>query len=122
MTLLGNLVWLVFGGLLSAACWLVAGVLVCLTVVGIPFGLQCFKIAGATLAPFGKRVVDLPHAHSAGRILANILWLVVIGWELAVAHLVWACVLAITVIGLPFAAQHIKLIPLALMPFGRDLR
>jgi uncharacterized membrane protein YccF (DUF307 family) len=122
MSLLGNIVWLIFGGLISAICWFIGGALLCITILGIPFGVQCFKIGWATLAPFGKRIVELPDAHSAGRILANILWLVVLGWELAVAHLVWACVLAITIIGLPFAAQHIKMIPLALMPFGRDLR
>lgn len=122
MSLLGNLIWLLLGGLISGLAWILAGLGLCLTIIGIPFGLQAMKIGVATLAPFGKRVVALPDADSTGRIVFNLLWIVVFGWELAIAHLVWACVLALTIIGLPFAQQHVKLIPLALMPFGRDFR
>ena len=122
MSLLGNLVWLIFGGLLSALAWMVSGLLLCLTIIGIPFGLQAFKIGVATLAPFGKRIVEAPDANSILRVVFNVVWIILFGWELALAHLVWAGVLALTVIGLPFAAQHIKLIPLSLMPFGRELR
>jgi len=122
MSLLGNIIWLLFGGLLSGLAYMFVGVVLCITIIGAPFGVQAFKIGVATLAPFGKRVVELPHANSTARIVFNVLWLVLVGWEIAVAHLVWAGVLALTVIGLPFAVQHIKLIPLALLPFGRDLR
>lgn len=122
MTLLGNIIWLIFGGLLSGLAYMVAGVLLCLTIVGAPFGVQVFKIGVATLAPFGKQVVELPRANSPLRIVFNVLWLVLAGWEIAVAHLVWAGVLALTIVGIPFAIQHLKLIPLALLPFGRDLR
>lgn len=122
MSLLGNLIWLIFGGLLSGLAYMFVGVILCLTIVGAPFGVQAFKIGVATLAPFGKRVVELPHANSTARIVFNVLWLVLVGWEIAVAHLVWAGVLALTIVGIPFALQHIKLIPLALLPFGRDLR
>lgn len=122
MSFLGNILWLVFGGLLSGLAYMFVGILLCLTVIGAPFGVQAFKIGVATLAPFGKRVVELPQANSTLRIVFNVLWLVLAGWEIAVAHLVWAGVLGITIVGLPFAVQHIKLIPLALFPFGRDLR
>ncbi|MEE9384556.1 MAG: YccF domain-containing protein [Nannocystaceae bacterium] len=122
MSFLGNLVWLIFGGLLSALAYLFGGVALCLTIVGIPFGLQTMKIGMATLAPFGKKVVEQPNANSMLRIVFNVVWLVLFGWEIAVAHLVWALILAVTVIGLPFAAQHVKLIPLSLFPFGRELR
>jgi uncharacterized membrane protein YccF (DUF307 family) len=122
MTLFGNIIWLVFGGLIAGLGWILGGLLLCLTIVGIPFGLQAMKIGVATLAPFGKDIVELPNANSTGRIVFNLLWLLFAGWELAVAHFVWACVLAVTIIGIPFAVQHIKLIPLALFPFGRDLR
>ncbi len=122
MSLLGNIIWLVFGGLLSGLAYIVAGVLLCLTVVGAPFGVQAIKIGAATLAPFGKEVVELPRANSPLRIVFNVLWLALAGWEIALAHLVWAGVLALTVVGIPFALQHLKLIPLALVPFGRDLR
>jgi uncharacterized membrane protein YccF (DUF307 family) len=117
MSLLGNLVWLIFGGLLSGLAYMFVGLLLCLTIIGAPFGVQAFKIGVATLAPFGKRVVELPRANSTLRIVFNVLWLLVVGWEIAIAHAVWAGVLALTVIGLPFAVQHLKL-----LPFGRDLR
>lgn len=122
MTFLGNIIWLVFGGLISGLAYMLFGLVLCLTVVGLPFGVQAFKIGIATLAPFGKRVVELPQANSTLRVVFNVLWVVFAGWEIAISHLVWAGVLALTVVGVPFAIQHIKLIPLALFPFGRDLR
>lgn len=122
MTFLGNIIWLVFGGLISGLAYMLVGILLCITIVGAPFGVQAFKIGVATLAPFGKRVVELPQANSTLRIVFNVLWLVFVGWEIAISHLVWAGVLALTIVGVPFAIQHIKLIPLALFPFGRDLR
>jgi uncharacterized membrane protein YccF (DUF307 family) len=122
MSLLGNLIWLIFGGLLAGLGYLIGGVLLCLTIVGIPFGLQSIKLGIATFAPFGKEVVEGEHANSPLRVLFNLIWLVLFGWEIALNHLLWAVLLAITIIGLPFAKQHIKLIPVALLPFGRDLR
>jgi uncharacterized membrane protein YccF (DUF307 family) len=113
--------WIVFGGFFSWLGYLLAGLLLCLTVVGIPFGLQAFKIGFAVLAPFGKQVVERPHANSLLHIVLNLLWLVFAGWEIAVAHIVSAIVCAISIIGIPFAVQHLKLVPLALFPFGRDL-
>jgi uncharacterized membrane protein YccF (DUF307 family) len=122
MTLLGNLIWLLFGGLLSSVAWILAGLALCLTIIGIPFGLQAMKIGAATFAPFGKEVVALPAARGTLQIVFNLIWIVLFGWELAIAHLVWACVLALTIVGLPFAKQHVKLIPLALLPFGHAFR
>lgn len=122
MTLLGNIIWLIFGGFIAGLGYIIGGLLMCLTIVGIPFGVQAIKLGVATFAPFGKEVVEIDHANSPLRILFNILWLVLFGWEIALAHLGSAALLAITIIGIPFALQHIKLIPLALFPFGRDLR
>lgn len=122
VSLLGNIIWFVFGGLISAIGYWISGVALCITIVGIPFGLQAFKLGFAVLAPFGKDLSQTPEANSPLRIIFNILWLVLFGWELALNHLFWAAVLAITIVGLPFAVQHIKLIPLALFPFGRNLR
>jgi len=122
MSFLGNVVWLIFGGLLAGLGYIIGGVVLCLTIVGIPFGVQSIKLGVATFVPFGKEVVERDHANSTLRVLFNIVWLVLFGWEIALAHLTAALVLAITIIGLPFAKQHIKLIPLALFPFGRDLR
>ncbi|HXV63527.1 MAG TPA: YccF domain-containing protein [Vicinamibacteria bacterium] len=122
MSLLGNILWLIFGGLIAGVGYILGGLVVCLTIVGIPFGVQAMKIGVATFAPFGKNVVESTDANSPLRIVLNVVWLLIIGWEIALAHAVSALVLAITIIGIPFALQHLKLIPLALLPFGRDLR
>jgi uncharacterized membrane protein YccF (DUF307 family) len=121
MSLLGNLVWIVFGGFLSFLGYLFGGLALCLTIVGIPFGLQNNKLGFATLTPFGREVVERPGANGPLNLIFNVLWLVLFGWEIALNHLFWGVVLAITVIGLPFAKQHFKLTVLALLPFGRDL-
>jgi uncharacterized membrane protein YccF (DUF307 family) len=121
MSLLGNVLWFIFGGFIACIGYLITGLLLCFTIVGIPFGLMSMKIGVATLAPFGKTVVERPDANSTLRVLFNLLWIFLFGWEIALAHVVWALVLGITIIGLPFAKQHVKLIPLALLPFGRDL-
>ena len=121
MSCLGNIIWLIFGGLVVGLGYIIGGLLLCLTIIGIPFGVQSIKFGFATFAPFGKEVVEVEYANSPLRVIFNIIWLVLFGWEIAVAHVISALVLAITIIGIPFALQHIKLIPLALLPFGRDL-
>jgi uncharacterized membrane protein YccF (DUF307 family) len=121
VTLAGNVIWLVCGGLVSGLAHLVGGFLLCLTVIGIPFGYQELKIGIATLAPFGCELVEDRDANSPLRLVLNVIWLVGFGWMIALHHLIWAVLLALTVVGLPFALQHLKLIPLALLPFGRDL-
>ena len=120
MSVLGNIIWLIFGGFLAGLGYILGGILLCLTIVGIPFGLQTIKIGLATFTPFGKEVRELDNANSVGRIMFNMIWIIFFGWEIALAHLVHGVILAITVIGLPFAKQHFKLIPLALLPFGRE--
>jgi uncharacterized membrane protein YccF (DUF307 family) len=122
MTLLGNIIWLVFGGFFAGLGYIVGGLGLCVTIVGIPFGIQAMKLGVATFAPFGKELVEEPGANSALRVILNVLWILLFGWEIAIAHLVSAGLLAITIIGIPFALQHIKLIPMALLPLGRSLR
>jgi uncharacterized membrane protein YccF (DUF307 family) len=121
MSLIGNLLWIVLGGFFACLGYLISGLFLCLTIIGIPFGLQSIKLGIAVLAPFGKNVVELQNANSTLRVLFNLIWLVLFGWEIALAHVVAAFFCAITIIGLPFAVQHIKLVPLSLFPFGRDL-
>ena len=116
MSVIGNILWILFGGFLSAIGWAFAGLLLCLTVIGIPFGLQCFKIAGLSLAPFGREV-SVGDFGAMG-FLGNVLWIVLLGWELFLLHLFFAALLAITIVGLPFAKQHLKLAQLAFLPFG----
>ncbi|WP_432662064.1 YccF domain-containing protein [Wukongibacter baidiensis] len=119
MSLIGNLLWLVLGGIIVAILWALAGLILCITVVGIPFGLQCFKIAGLVLCPFGKDV-DVGNFGLFGGI-GNIIWILVLGWELFLAHLVFAGICAISIVGIPFAVQHLKLAKLALVPFGTNI-
>ena len=122
MSLLGNILWLIFGGLIAGIGYILGGLLMCLTIVGIPFGIQSMKLGVATFAPFGKRIVEAPDANGPLEIVLNVIWLIFFGWEIAIAHLVAAGILAITIIGIPFALQHVKLIPIALLPLGRSLQ
>ncbi|MEL7305528.1 MAG: YccF domain-containing protein [Myxococcota bacterium] len=121
MSLIGNLIWLVFGGLLSGLLYLFSGLLICLTVVGLPFGLRSMKMGLEILMPFGKELKELPDPNSPLRLVFNVIWLLLFGWEIAIQHALWALILAVTVVGMPFALQHLELIPLALFPFGREL-
>lgn len=119
MNIIGNIIWLILGGILGAVFWAVAGLILCVTVIGIPFGIQCFKIAQLVLWPFGREV-ELGN-FGVGGLLMNILWLVVFGWELAVTHVIIGLVFCITIIGIPFGMQHFKFAQLALMPFGAKI-
>lgn len=122
MSCLGNIIWLVFGGFLAGLGYILGGLILCLTIIGIPFGMQSIRLGVATMAPFGKELVETGDANSTPNIIFNIIWAILFGWEIAVAHLTGALFLAITIVGIPFALQHLKLIPMALLPFGRDLR
>ncbi len=121
MSLLGNILWLIFGGLIAGLGYILGGIGLCLTIIGIPFGLQSIKLGFAVFAPFGKEVVELDNANSVLNLVFNVIWLLLFGWPIAVAHATSALILAITIIGIPFSIQHLKLIPLSLLPFGRDL-
>ena len=122
MSFLGNLLWIFLGGgIFIFFFYLLGGFVLCLTIIGIPFGLQLFKLAVLSLAPFGKEVNTERSAGGLLSILMNVLWWVFGGVEVAVVHLVLALILTITIIGIPFAKQHIKLLKLALVPFGARL-
>jgi uncharacterized membrane protein YccF (DUF307 family) len=122
MRLILNVLWVFFGGgFVIAIEYLLGGLFLCLTIIGIPFGLQCFKIAGLGLMPFGKTFEDDP---SAGVVSFgfNILWLLVAGIWIFLSHLALGVTLAVSLIGIPFAIQHLKLALLALAPFGKRVR
>jgi len=121
MSLLGNIIWLICGGFVSGLAYIVGGLVMCLTIIGIPFGYQSIKLGIATFAPFGTELVEYQGANSALFLVLNVIWLLTIGWIIALHHLMWAVLLGLTIIGIPFAVQHLKLVPLALLPFGRDL-
>lgn len=118
MGCLGNLIWIIYGGLLSALSWVAAGCLWCITIIGIPVGIQCFKLASLSLCPFGK---DVHYGGGTGSFLLNIIWFIVSGWALAAEHLIFGVLLCISIIGIPFGLQHLKLAKLALMPFGTQI-
>ena len=116
MRILLNLLWIIFGGLLSAIGWVLAGCLWCITVIGIPVGVQCFKLASISLNPFGKEIVY--EKNGAGSFLLNLIWLIISGWELALGNAILGVILCITIIGIPWGKQYFKIAKVALMPFG----
>jgi uncharacterized membrane protein YccF (DUF307 family) len=121
MNTIGNLIWLIFGGFFSALGYFVVGFMFCISIIGIPFGLQCFKIGMLTLFPFGKQVVTTPSSGGCLTLLFNLIWIVTGGLYTACMHLVFALLLFITVIGIPFGRQHLKLLELTLTPFGKKV-
>ncbi|MGL5576984.1 MAG: YccF domain-containing protein [Sarcina sp.] len=119
MKLLGNIVWFIFGGFLQGLGWIGIGLLWCITIIGIPVGVQCFKLASLQFFPFGKQIITKD--DGATSFLLNILWLIFGGLVLAISNLITGVVLCITIIGIPFGLQSFKLAKLSLMPFGKDV-
>lgn len=119
MKILGNIIWLLFGGILIFIEYLVSGFLLCITIIGIPFGLQIFKLAFVALWPFGKKIENNPSSNGCLYTLMNIIWLLFGGIWISLSHVFIGFLLAITIIGIPFAMQHFKLAGLALTPFGK---
>ena len=126
LSLLLNILWIVFGGLWMAVAWVIAAVIMAITIIGIPWARAAFNIALYTLLPFGQKAVS--RAEYTGQedigtgplgVVGNIIWLLLAGWWLALGHLVIAILLAVTIIGIPFAWAHFKLAALALWPIGR---
>lgn len=118
MNCLGNVLWFIFGGLALGLSWAVAGALWCITIVGIPVGVQCFKFASLAFFPFGKEVL---YGGGVGSLLLNILWLAISGIVLAVEAAAIGVIFCITIIGIPFGKQCFKIAKLALMPFGASV-
>jgi len=122
MSCLGNAIWLIFGGFISGLGYILGGLVLMLTIIGIPFGVQVMKVGVATMSPFGREIVATDDFDNPINLVLNVIWAILFGWEIALSHLLHGVVLAITIVGLPFAKQHFKLIPLALFPFGKELR
>lgn len=120
MKTLGNLIWFIFFGLILALLWVLAGIVCCITIIGIPFGIQCFKLAGLSLWPFGKEIIY--GSMGVGSLLGNILWILFFGWELALAHLMAGLICCVTIIGIPFGLQCFKIAQVAILPFGASYR
>ena len=113
-----NIIWLVFCGIWMAIAYVIAGVICCILILTIPFGLAAFRIADFSLWPFGRQLVKRSDAGVAS-IIGNVIWIVFAGWWLALAHIVTAVALAVTIIGIPLALANLKLIPVSLVPLGR---
>jgi len=121
MNLIGNIIWIIFGGLLIFFQYIFGGLILCLTIVGIPFGIQCFKFAIVGLAPFGVKITHNAYGVGCLSTIMNIIWLIFGGLSIVLTHLVFGLLLCITVIGIPFGLQHFKLMSLAFSPFGKSI-
>ena len=122
MSTLLNIVWLILGGFIVVLVYTLFGILWCITIIGIPFGLQCFKLAGLALSPFGHEIVETEPPGGVLAIIMNIIWIILPGLELALFHLAVALILGITIVGIPLAVQHLKMVRLAILPFGYRVR
>mgnify|MGYP003302476096 FL=1 len=121
MKFLGNLLWLVLGGLIVALYYYFMGLLFCITIIGIPFGVQLFKIGTFALWPFGHEVIPGPNDSGCLAIIRNVIWIIFGGVEIALTHLTFGVICCITIIGIPFGLQHFKMALLALVPFGKTI-
>jgi len=121
MNFFGNLIWIIFGGLMAALGYFLGGIVLCITVIGIPWGLQCFKLAGLVLWPFGKKVISDSDNVGCLNILFNLVWILCGGLYTAIVHIVMGAILCISIIGIPWGKQHFKLIEISLIPFGKRI-
>jgi len=121
MRTIGNILWFVLAGLWLALAYALAGLVLCITIIGIPFGIQAFKLAGFVLWPFGRTIVPAPDSGGALEVIFNVIWLLLFGWEIFITHIVSGLLLCITIIGIPFGIQSFKLSVFALWPFGRTV-
>ena len=121
MNVVGNLIWLIFGGIIIAIEYFIGSIILMITIIGIPYGLQTLKMASLAIWPFGRDTRVHSRASGCLYILMNILWLLTGGLCIAVTHAIFGLILCITIIGIPFGLQHFKLTAIALSPFGRDI-
>lgn len=121
MKTLLNIIWLVFGGFWLALGYAAAGVLCCILIITIPWGIASFRIAAYAFWPFGQTVVDKPGGMGAASMVGNVIWIVVAGIWIAIGHVTTAFAMAITIVGIPLAIANLKMIPISLMPLGKDI-
>lgn len=115
MNFIGNLLWFIFGGFLSGISWLLAGIIWCITIIGIPYGLQCFKFASLSFMPFGK---DIQFGEGVSSLIVNIIWTIFFGIPMALENIFIGIIWCITILGIPFGLQFFKIAKLSFAPFG----
>lgn len=121
MKILGNLIWLIFGGFAIFLEYIIAGLALCITIVGIPFGIQSFKLGVLALWPFGQKIEYMNYAPGCLSTIMNVIWFLIGGIWIALTHVFFGLLLSITIIGIPWGRQHFKMASLALTPFGRKV-
>ena len=121
MKILGNIIWLIFGGFITFIEYVIASLILMITIIGIPFGIQTFKLAILALWPFGSTITDTGSSGGCLNVLMNVLWIIFGGFCICVTHLLFGLLLCITIIGIPFGRQHFKMAGLALTPFGKTI-
>jgi uncharacterized membrane protein YccF (DUF307 family) len=118
LNIIANVIWFFVGGLFTAIAWFITGLLLCITIVGIPFGVQNFKFAKFSLCPFGKKIQLNFSKHP----IANIIWLLLVGWEMCLVYFLAALICCVTIIGIPVGVQAFKFCTLSVAPFGADIK
>ncbi len=118
MKTLGNIIWFLLGGFVAAILWYIAGIILCLTIIGIPFAKVCFRLGNLVLWPFGKVVKTDFDQHP----IANIIWLIIAGWEMAIGYVTVGLIFCLTIVGIPFGKQWFKMAKVALLPFGSTIK
>ena len=122
MKFIGNLIWLIMGGLFTAVMYWTAGILMCITIIGIPFGVQLVKIGTLSLWPFDHDLTPIAGSESSClQIVFNVLWIVLGWWEIALTHLTFGLILCCTIVGIPWGIQHFKLAMASIIPFGKEV-
>ena len=122
MKIIGNICWLLLGGILVALIYCVVGLLLCLTIIGIPFGVQLFKLGGYALWPFGRELVNGPQEPGCLSVVMNLIWILAGWWEVAIVHLVCGLLFCVTIVGIPLGLQHFKLAIGSIFPFGKEIK
>ncbi len=121
MKFIGNIIWFIFGGVLVFFQYLIASCLLFISIIGIPFAMQTFKLAGLALWPFGKKIIPRENSSETASVFLNIIWFLIGGIWISITHLLFGLFFFITIIGIPFGKQHFKLAGLALTPFGKKI-
>ena len=122
MKFLGNIFWLLFGGIIIAIIYFMVGLVICVSIIGIPFGVQLFKLGSYALWPFGRELVDRPNEPGCLSVGMNLIWILFGWWEIALLHLVFGLLFCITIVGIPWGLQHFKMAIASVFPFGKEVR